>query len=307
MTYASSAVDTMRAASDLYYAPLATKPKPPPVSSSSSSASSSASRTASQSSTTKRRAAASQAAAVAAAASGGGPSSVRDRTVVVFDWDDTLCPSSWLHAQDLLPKYRGQQIPITPEQRAVLALLGAHVSRLLRKAASYGPVFVVTAAELGWVEMSCALYLPAVLPVLEMPDVHIVSARSWYEQTFGVGGDSGCWKQEVMRLIARKCFASVAASAGGRRPRVVPPQDEFFNLVSVGDSMAERDACYAAVGDVPGTLAKTLKFVEHPSSDEMLQQVELTHDSFEHMCGWQSHLDLRLTREQLAELRCAAM
>jgi hypothetical protein len=287
MTYSSSAVDTMRVPGDLYYAPLATKPKPKPVSSSSASSVSPSPR----SSATKRRAAASQATA-------GEPSSVRDRTVVVFDWDDTLCPSSWLHAQNLLPKYRGQQIPITPEQRAVLALLGA-----LRKAASYGPVFVVTAAELGWVEMSCALYLPAVLSVLEMPDVHIVSARSWYEQTFGTGGDSGCWKQEVMRLIARKCFASVAAS--GRRSGV--PQDEFFNLVSVGDSMAERDACYAAVGDVPGTLAKTLKFVEHPSSEEMLQQVELTHDSFEHMCGWQNHLDLRLTREQLAELRCAAM
>lgn len=289
MTYSSSAVDTMRAASDLYYAPLATKAKPSPVVSSSSASSASSSASAAASAASKRR--------------GLAASSVRDRTVVVFDWDDTLCPSSWLHAQDLLPKYRGHQIPITPEQRAVLALLGAHVERLLRKAAAYGPVFVVTAAEYGWVEMSCALYLPAVLPVLEMADVHIVSARSWYEQTFGAGGDSGCWKQEVMRLIARKCFASSTSSGRGQQPQ----QDEFFNLVSVGDSMAERDACYAAVGDVPGTLAKTLKFVEHPSSEEMLQQVELTHDSFEHMCGWQSDLDLRLTREQLAELRCAAM
>ncbi|KAF4322983.1 hypothetical protein BBO99_00001077 [Phytophthora kernoviae] len=214
---------------------------------------------------------------------GASPSSVKDRTVVVFDWDDTLCPSSWLHAENLLPKYRGHQIAVTQDQRAVLALIGDHVARLLQKAAAYGPVFVVTAAEHGWVEMSCALYLPAVQEVLAMSDVHIVSARSWYEQTFGLGGDSATWKQEVMQLIARKCFA---AAAQENSVRTYPEaNDTYFNFVSVGDSMAERDACVAAVANVGHTFAKTLKFVEHPNAEEVLQQVELTHDSFEQMCG----------------------
>ncbi|OWZ19996.1 Protein kinase [Phytophthora megakarya] len=230
-------------------------------------------------------------------------SSVKDRTVVVFDWDDTLCPSSWLHAQDLLPKFRGQQINVTPEQREVLSLIGAHVARLLQKAVAYGPVFVVTAAEYGWVEMSAALYLPAVQSILALADVHIVSARSWYEQNFGLGGDSATWKQEVMQLIARKCFA--AAETGVNRSYRDPtsPQDAYFNLLSIGDSMAERDACFAAVENVGRTFAKTLKFVEHPNAEEVLQQVELTHDSFEQMCGWDNNLDLRLSRAQLAELR----
>ncbi|GMF12324.1 unnamed protein product [Phytophthora lilii] len=233
------------------------------------------------------------------------PSSVKDRTVVVFDWDDTLCPSSWLHAQDLLPKFRGHQIAVSPAQREVLALIGAHVARLLQKAVAYGPVFVVTAAEYGWVEMSAALYLPAVQSVLALADVHIVSARSWYEQTFGLGGDSATWKQEVMQLIARKCFAAAAAQDAGARPFREPTalQDAYFNFLSVGDSMAERDACFAAVENVGRTFAKTLKFVEHPNAEEVLQQVELTHDSFEQMCGWDNNLDLRLSRAQLAELR----
>uniref|UniRef100_A0AAV1V0M6 Protein kinase n=1 Tax=Peronospora matthiolae TaxID=2874970 RepID=A0AAV1V0M6_9STRA len=244
-------------------------------------------------------------------------SSVTDRTVVVFDWDDTLCPSSWLHTQDLLPKYRGHRISVTPAQRDVLRRIGAHVARLLQKAVAYGPVFVVTAAEFGWVEMSAALYLPDVQRVLALADVHIVSARSWYEQTFGSGGDSATWKQEVMQLIARQCFAAAAAqetSGKGRgwthreaatRTTPAPPvlQDGYFNFLSVGDSMAERDACFAAVESVCRTFAKTLKFVEHPNAEEVLQQVELTFDSFEQMCGWENNLDLRLSREQLAELR----
>ncbi|CAI5720519.1 unnamed protein product [Hyaloperonospora brassicae] len=259
---------------------------------------------------------------VASAASTG--ARVTDRTVVVFDWDDTLCPSSWLHAQDLLPKYRGHRIAVTPAQRHVLRLIGAHVARLLRKAVAYGPVFVVTAAEWGWVEMSAALYLPDVQRVLSLADVHIVSARSWYEQTFGLGGDSATWKQEVMQLIARQCFAAAATAhdtSSGRSEAIAAPttvapaaptpttatacgvQDGYFHFLSVGDSMAERDACFTAVESVCRTFAKTLKFVEHPNAEEVLQQVELTFDSFEQMCGWEDNLDLRLSRQQLAELR----
>lgn len=228
----------------------------------------------------------------------------RDRTVVVFDWDDTLCPSSWLHAEDLLPKYRGQEVLLSKEQQQILRLIADNVTRLLRKAVSYGPVFVVTAAEYGWVELSCAMYLPGVQAILEMSDIHIVSARSWYEQTFGVGGDSSSWKHEVMQLIARKCFGSLAVAELEDSFENVP--DSYFNFVSIGDSMAERDACHSAAEMVAYTFAKTLKFVEHPTTEEIVQQVELTHDSFEQMCGWGSNLDLRLTRAQLAELRSGA-
>ena len=54
----------------------------------------------------------------------------------------------------------GHQISVTPAQRDVLRRISAHVARLLQqKAVAYGPVFVVTAAEVGWVEMSAALYV----------------------------------------------------------------------------------------------------------------------------------------------------
>jgi hypothetical protein len=230
-----------------------------------------------------------------------GISSIKERTVVVFDWDDTLCPSSWLHSHDLLPKYRGHTLEIKQEQSQILEVIATNVARLLRKAVSYGPVFVVTAAEYGWVELSCSLYLPSIKSLLDSPDIHIVSARSWYEQTFGIGGDSSSWKHEVMQLIARKCFSNVTKALSFE-----DSLESYFNFLSIGDSMAERDACHSAVGHVPFTFAKTLKFIEQPTSEEILQQVELTHDSLEQMCGWASNLDLRLTRSQLEELRCAA-
>uniref|UniRef100_M4BR44 Uncharacterized protein n=1 Tax=Hyaloperonospora arabidopsidis (strain Emoy2) TaxID=559515 RepID=M4BR44_HYAAE len=62
-------------------------------------------------------------------------------------------------------------------------------------------------------------------------------------------------------------------------------------------------ACFATVESTCRTFAKTLKFVEHPNAEEVLQQVELTSDSFKQICGWEKNLDLSLSRYQMAELR----
>ena len=53
-------------------------------------------------------------------------------------------------------------------------------------------------------------------------------------------------------------------------------------------------------------LSQVERGLRKPSA-EVLQQVELTFDSFEQMCGWENNLDLRLSREQLAELRGSAI
>ncbi|KAF0749722.1 hypothetical protein AaE_006938 [Aphanomyces astaci] len=213
----------------------------------------------------------------------------RDRTVAVFDWDDTLCPSTWLHSQGLLPAYRGHNVALSALVRQVLAALEVRICALLTKALTYGPVFVVTAAETGWVEIACSLYLPAVNNLLKMSDeIHIVSARSWFERTFGSGGDALRWKLETLGMIASKCF--------GNRPGW-----GNHSLISVGDSLAERDACHAAVHVIPETalLAKTLKFIEHPDIGDILKQVDLAFMSFDNMCAYDNHLDLRISLDHL--------
>ena len=106
--------------------------------------------------------------------------------ILIPDWSD----KEWIQTLSTFSRYiriltfllqlsPGHQIAVTPAQREVLSLFSAHVTRLLQKAVAYGPVFIVTAAEFGWVEMSAALYMPDVQSVLALSNVHIVSARSW--------------------------------------------------------------------------------------------------------------------------------
>ena len=51
------------------------------------------------------------------------------------------------------------------------------------------------------------------------------------------------------------------------------------------------------------TFVKKFNFVEHPNAEGLLQQLKLTVDLFEVMCGLENNLDLMLYREQLVELR----
>lgn len=214
----------------------------------------------------------------------------RDRTVVVLDWDDTLCPSTVLQEKHLVPKFGATKVELSDEMAHELSLVEAAVQSLLEEATSYGPVFIVTAAEKGWVEMSSELFLPALVEPLAHEDVHVVSARSWYEKEFGYDGRTMDWKEETFKVIANECFSQ---------------DDDFessFNLVSIGDSMVERDVCHSIADTTPFTIAKTLKFIARPTIQEVVQQVELATDVFEHLCGTDSTIDLRLSRLHLATL-----
>lgn len=89
-------------------------------------------------------------------------------TVIMFDWDDTLLASSFLSARG----YRVDcpESPATIDDAADLAQLRAQeqcVCALLKLALSYGTVNIVTNAEIGWVELSAAKFMPSVLPLLE--------------------------------------------------------------------------------------------------------------------------------------------
>jgi len=101
-----------------------------------------------------------------------------NQTIIIFDWDDTLCPSSWIRAnrQDLsffrpAPQIEKYQRPLRELQR-----LGEAVLKLAMK---LGSVIIVTNAVDPWVETSCRNFLPALLPFIQQ--LPVVYARSIYE------------------------------------------------------------------------------------------------------------------------------
>uniref|UniRef100_A0A7S4UXH9 Uncharacterized protein n=1 Tax=Alexandrium monilatum TaxID=311494 RepID=A0A7S4UXH9_9DINO len=164
-----------------------------------------------------------------------------DRTLIIFDWDDTLLCSSALD--------------YTPGNAPILRQLEITVEAILRTAMRFGETMIVTNGCATWVQESSKAYLPGLVPTLE--SLAVFSARAMYEQAHPA--DPLSWKRRCFRKILKQKRASGHCG---------------LNIVVLGDQAAEMHAVHSAVKVFQGpSLVKTVKFVESPSVEQLLGQL----------------------------------
>jgi len=177
-------------------------------------------------------------------------------TLLFFDWDDTLFPTSWLLQQRLCDVAGVGEAMVNDDQQALLQKMADGVSRMLQEALQIGTVVIVTNAEQGWVEMSCSKWMPSVAHLLQ--NVRIVSARSTYE--------SKSWSPTEWKRLAFVCEAELFYGATtDRQPR---------NIISLGDSLHEQLALMAMSEGMPNCYRKSLKFLPSPTIGQLIEQHE---------------------------------
>lgn len=179
-----------------------------------------------------------------------------NETLFILDWDDTLLPTSWIEAQGLRV---GGGAPILAEQSKHLEILAERASQTLRLAKAYGTVVVVTNAEQGWIELSCQKFMPSLWGALE--DVKLLSARSHFEHQ-GVAQPS-VWKLLAFRDEIEPFFGPGCGSHDATPQR---------NIISIGDSLHEREALIRVTDRFPNSWAKAMKLMEKPSAEEFLRE-----------------------------------
>lgn len=108
----------------------------------------------------------------AAPGAGEGGEFTREETLFVFDWDDTILPSTWIQREGL--RLDGAST-VSEWQREQLSEVAAAAAETLRLAKLHGTVVLLTNAERGWIELSCQKFVPELLPIIE--NIKIVSAR----------------------------------------------------------------------------------------------------------------------------------
>jgi len=225
------------------------------------------------------------------------------RPLVIFDYDDTLCPSSWIEHH----KLRHPNAPYPPNGRADLEVIEAAAHRCLSAAMALGAdVLVITNAESGWIENSAARFLPRLLPLLQQ--LKVVSARSSYEHFFP--SVPLCWKaaafaHEANELWERDDAAMPAAPAtvpegNGKSPTALPIPPAAPAVVkrqrvilSLGDSNEERTAVKIAAEQL-GAISKSVKFVQHSPPVELSRQLDTVTSSMQWMLADTKPLDLML-------------
>jgi hypothetical protein len=179
------------------------------------------------------------------------PDSSKRGTLMVWDWDDTLFPSTWINCQGLRLE-DDDEPPL--ETRRQLTALAREVERTLRLALSIGQVVIVTNAETGWVELSCRKFFPSLQPLVKT--LRVVSARSTYEEPgFFSPLD---WKIQAFAHEIRTFW---------------PDNNDVVNIMSLGDSIHEREALIRSCETLPETTRRTksVKFPERPEATAMLR------------------------------------
>mmetsp|Transcript_44797 Transcript_44797/g.81108 ORF Transcript_44797/g.81108 Transcript_44797/m.81108 type:complete len:513 (-) Transcript_44797:211-1749(-) len=179
--------------------------------------------------------------------------------VILFDWDDTLCPTNWASnkTKSASPSLDSLQM----EQ------LHTHVrtfEQTLREARKVARVAVITLAAPDWFHESAARLFPGL-------NIEALFRELGIKVYFAAKPSCDTWHEsERLRTLAKKkamakCLATMYPLLGSRGVK--------WNVLSVGDSTCEQQALKALLGDSSSSLCKTVKFSADPDLDQLTNQL----------------------------------
>mmetsp|Transcript_27260 Transcript_27260/g.62809 ORF Transcript_27260/g.62809 Transcript_27260/m.62809 type:complete len:420 (-) Transcript_27260:88-1347(-) len=201
---------------------------------------------------------------------GDGMHAKHQETVIVFDWDDTLLPTSWLERIHAL----SAGAPLRPDMQRQISALSAACAQTLSIAATLGTVVIVTNSAPGWLDQSCQLFMPQLCQQLRSFPVFAKPTHA--PLTF------------KMVTFQRECrtYRNVISIGDGDSERVASLrlQNNSFSeprrKAWQGDSDAQR-------------CVKSVKLVELPTCQQLVQQQEMLQVRLPDIAAFKGNLDLK--------------
>ena len=121
----------------------------------------------------------------------------------------------------------------------------------------------------------------------------VISARSTYESIYPdspLDWKSAAFTRELIEATTLYDPSNIN-STSHHSPR-------YRNVVSFGDSLHEREAIHLVTGTIPGVLTKSIKFVERPTIEQLVNQIDMVFGYIAHIVHKDSDLDLMLSVQQ---------
>jgi len=183
-------------------------------------------------------------------------------TLLVFDWDDTILPTSWLERIGALSAAN-----LRPEVQRQAAALSAACSETLNLASTLGTVIFVTNSAPGWLAQSCQLFMPQILQ--QVRGYQTFSKPLHAPLTFKI------------TTFRRECRS-------------------YGNVVSVGDGDAERVASQRLHNSPDRKCTeeprrvKSMKLVDLPTCQQLVGQHEMLQARLTDVAAFRGNLDLKV-------------
>lgn len=192
---------------------------------------------------------------------------------IIFDWDDTLCPTWFIKHVKLegVPAERTVAQALQPDVAAKfmemhsteMAVHTQAVCELLREARKVARVCIVTLGNKSWIDASIVQYMKGqgLQELLTELDIEIINAPEVPKSSIG--------KPVEMQSVARKNIAFVKSIAK------LCPAGVRCNVMSIGDSQNERIALKQVMSQASHAddLCKTVKLPGCPLLSELTLNV----------------------------------
>ena len=202
--------------------------------------------------------------------------SKRHNSLIIFDWDDTLLPTSFLATRGIFE----DKNELSEKEQGKINKLENSVKKLLEMALSKGDVYIITNAGDGWVEFSSEKYYPN---IKELQDkIEVISAREKYAEKYPE--QSNKWKIETFLNLKKRLN-----------------DDLITNIICVGDSVFEMEAGRNLASTFIHAVIKTIKFREKPKPDELNKQLNLVLNQFNSICSSSKNLTVRVEKKRKKE------
>lgn len=163
-------------------------------------------------------------------------------SLVVFDYDDTLFPTTYMqHHQDL------NQRDLQVLDRMIVQLM--HTIKLAKHT-----IIIISNGSLEWINDSVSTFLPNFNKFIKSNNIRIISARDIYEKSH-VPYEN--WKKYTMISTC-----------------ILPEYSDIQGLIGLGDNLIDQNAVRDA-GNVIGKKVHFLKFEPKMSLEALTQTISL--------------------------------
>lgn len=184
-----------------------------------------------------------------------GCKSKKHNSLFIFDWDDTLLPTSFILKENLMIKKN-----LSEELKCLFSILEEKIIKILNLSINKGNVYIITNSSMSWFIHSSEKFFPNLSSILDK--IKIISARDDYENIYP--RDSKIWKQ--------KAFNNLVNEIDNNLPT---------NMICFGDSLNELEAGKNFASHLRDSFVKTIKFKEKPEIEDLTKQLNLIENKFD--------------------------
>jgi hypothetical protein len=194
------------------------------------------------------------------------------KVLTIFDWDDTLCPTTWLTEME---DDSDSETPVELPKTFVNA-----AQNIMEVARKFGDVAVVTLAERSWLERGLAQYPPDFVgcPVYHARDYAQCADLQPCASRINDEGQAA----SLSAMVSLK-YRAMAAVVGDR---------DYTHVISIGDGKFEALAVHDLFLHGSVSYTKSVKFAEDPTLDELILQLDRVADTLPAVVAAQRRMHL---------------